>query len=261
MTDDTPEMPDPDRPDLTGSALTYPSGTEIEPHEHGAHQLIHAISGAMRVSATGMLWILPVGRALWIPAGVRHAIRCEGEVAMRTAYLSRAYPALPADLRVIAVSPLAREVLVRLAEGVEPGFRRILGAVLINEVERGGIEPFCLPVPSDARIAALAGALRADPASQRTLAGWARLLGFSERSLIRRIREETGMTFRELRRQTRILVAIEKLVAGRSVTAAAFDVGFETPSAFIHAFRLVTGRTPRQFMTGGGTPRSGNLPP
>ena len=169
---------------------------------------------------------------------------------MRTAYLSRAYASLPTDLRVISVSPLAREVLVRVAEGVEDALRLVLGDVLIHEIRVGGLEPFCLPIPTDRRIAKLAEALRSDPSSKRTIADWAKALGFSERSLIRRIRDETGMTFRELRRQTRIMVAIEKLAEGQPVTSVAIDVGFETPSAFISAFRLVTGKTPRRLIVG-----------
>ena len=240
-------MPNSDQPDLIGFASTYPSGTRIEPHSHNAHQLIHAISGAMRVSAAGRMWILPVGRALWIPAGVTHAIHCTGEVGMRTVYLSMAYPSLPPDPRVISVSALAREVLVRLAHGGDDGLRHVLGEVLIHEIARGSIQAYSLPLPDDPRIARLANDLRSEPASDRTIRDWATELGFSERNLIRHIREQTGMTFRELRRQTRIMVAIEKLIAGQSVTNVALDVGFETPSAFIHAFRLITGKTPRQF--------------
>lgn len=240
-------MPNPDQRDLIGFAMTYPSGADIAPHSHEAHQLIHAISGAMRVSALGKLWVLPVGRALWIPALVEHRIRCEGEVDMRTVYLSRAYTSLPPDPRVISVSALAREVLVRLTEQVEGGLQGTLGEVLIHEIRMGSVEPYCLPLPADPRIAKLAEALRTHPASRRTIRDWAKELGFSERNLIRRIREETGMSFRELRRQTRIMVAIEKLVEGQSVTNVAFDAGFETPSAFINAFRMVTGQTPRQF--------------
>ena len=62
------------RPDVVGFALTYGSGTAIEPHTHPAHQLIHAISGAMRVVADGGIWFLPLGRALWIPAGWWHEV-------------------------------------------------------------------------------------------------------------------------------------------------------------------------------------------
>ena len=241
-------MPDRDRPDVVGFALTYESGTFIYPHTHPAHQIIHAISGTMRVSVGGELWFLPIGFALWIPEGMEHAIRCGGRVRMRTAYLSAAYPAIFPDVRMISVTPLMREVLVRLAEGGGGALDRPLSDLLLNEIRMGSMDPFRLPIPDDPRIATLASHLQDEPSVDRTLGEWAKRLGFSERSLIRAIRAETGMTFRDLRRHSRIMAGIEKLSEGRSVTAIAFEVGFETPSAFIHAFRSVTGKTPRKFV-------------
>ena len=243
-------MPNPTQPDLVGFAASYASGTGIAPHAHDAHQLIHAISGAMRVSAQNMLWILPVGRGLWMPAGVEHAFRCQGNVGLRTAYLSRAYTDLPETPRVISTTPLAREVLVRLSEPDGSALRPALGDILIHEIRHGQPQDICLSLPKDRRIAQMAQALWSDPAATTTLAQWAQTLGFSERSLIRRIRQETGMSFREFRRQSRVMLAMEKLVEGQPVTTVALDVGFETPSAFISAFRLVTGRTPSQFARG-----------
>jgi AraC-like DNA-binding protein len=243
-----PEMPEAGRPDVVGFALTYGSGTAIEAHTHPAHQLIHAISGAMRVVADDGIWFLPLGRALWIPAGMEHEIRCDGEVGMRTAYLSPACPVALPEVRMVAVSPLLREVLVRLAERADAGLRPALLDILLHEMAGAGLPPLRLPAPADPRIASLVAHLNTEPASQVTLAQWAKRLGFSERSLIRAIRAQTGMTFRDLRRHSRILVAVERLCEGRAITAVAYDVGFETPSAFAHAFRAVTGRTPRSFV-------------
>ena len=87
-----------------------------------------------------------------------------------------------------------------------------------------------------------------DPADRASLRGWADRLGLSPRTLIRRIKDETGMSFRELRRQARILAALERLSLGESVTNVALDVGFDSPSAFIQAFRSVTGKTPGRYM-------------
>ena len=87
------------------------------------------------------------------------------------------------------------------------------------------------------------------PRSSRTsLPDWAERLGLSPRTLIRRVKEETGMSFRELRRQTRVLAALERLSLGQSVTNVALDVGFDSPSAFIQAFRGVTGKTPGRYL-------------
>ncbi|WP_162932955.1 helix-turn-helix domain-containing protein [Roseovarius sp. EL26] len=250
MTDNTPNMPKASQPDIVGLSSAYATGTVIAPHAHRAHQIVHAISGTMRVMAQGRMWFVPPGRALWIPAQMQHAIECIGPVEMRTAYLSEAYPTAHSEVLVLSVSPLMREVLVRLADQADEALDLMLAQVLIAEIKHGTLEPLSLPIPNNPRIAKLARQMQTDPADQTPLTTWANQLGYSERSLIRYIRAETGMTFRELRRQTRIMVALDKLSAGQSVTETAFDVGFETPSAFIHAFRILMGQTPRQFMSG-----------
>ena len=251
MTNNTPEMPKSDELGVVGLASTYSAKTLISSHAHTAHQIAHAISGTMRVSVQNSMWFIPPGHAMWIPAGTGHSIQCVGRVEMRTAYLSEAYPPVQTSSVVVAVSPLMREILVRLAESDDSGIKLLLADVLINEIKQGALQPLCLPVPSDRRIARLALHLQSQPADQTTLKTWAKQLGYSERNLIRSIRGETGMTFRELRRLTRIMVSLDRLSAGQSVTQTAFDVGFETPSAFIYAFRHLLGSTPRQFMSRG----------
>lgn len=251
MTTNTPKMPSRDKLEVVGLASTYDARTLITLHAHTAHQIIHAISGTMRVSVQNMMWFVPPGRAMWIPTDTDHAIQCVGRVEMRTAYLSQAYPPVQADVCVVAVSSLMREILVRLAEAnnSDKDMKLLWADVLINEIKQSTVQSLNLPIPSDPRIAKLAQHLQTVPADQTTLEAWAKQLGFSERSLIRSVRAETGMTFRELRRLSRIMVSLDELSAGKSVTETAFDVGFETPSAFIHAFRLLMGKTPRQFLS------------
>ena len=109
-------------------------------------------------------------------------------------------------------------------------------------------ESLHLPRAKDERIARLGVALLEDPADPTSLCGWASRLNLSPRTLIRRIKDETGMSFRELRRQTRILAALERLSLGESVTNVAMDVGYDSPSAFTQAFRTVTGKTPSRYI-------------
>lgn len=247
MTNTVPNMPNPHIPDVAGFSSTYPSGTRIDDHAHDAHQLVYAISGTMRVFADQRVWVLPSKRAVWIPAEVSHRIECERQVEMRTAYLSRAHSQVPDAVSVVSVSPLAHEVLIRLSLETASDLRPSLGTILVAEVQSGTVEPFSLPLPMDTRIARLATSFRKDPTSKKTIGQWARTLGFSERNLIRAIKSETGMTFRELRRQSRVVLSIEHLVSGLSVTQTAFEVGFDTPSSFARAFREVTGYAPTEF--------------
>ncbi len=235
-------------PGIEGLATNYPAGTHIAPHAHDAHQIVHGLDGVMRVMAAEGAWFLPPGRALWVPARVSHEIRCPDAVRMRTVYLTGDDPAFPEDVRVAGVSPLMREILVRLAEGAAESELPHLSALLVSEIAASVIEPLHLPAPADVRIARLVAHLSDQPADPATLEDWADRLALSKRSLIRKIRAETGMTFRALRRQVRVIAAVERLARGEPVTRVAYDVGFDSPSAFIQAFRAITGTTPGRYM-------------
>ena len=59
--------------------------------------------------------------------------------------------------------------------------------------------------------------------------------------------KETRLSFALWRRQLRLLVALEALAHGQSVTAAALDAGYQDTSAFIAMFRKVLGMTPGRY--------------
>ncbi len=240
---------------LEGLATDYPAGALIRPHAHGEHQIVHALAGVMRVTVAGGIWVVPPGRALWVPAETRHEICCIGQLRMRTVYLRGRHPAFPSSVRVTRVSDLLREIMVRLAEGAPAHQMPHFSALLVDEIAASTFEPLHLPAAEDPRVARLTAALLEAPAEQTALPVWAGRLGLSPRTLIRRIRQQTGMSFRELRRQARILAALERLPHGHSITEIACDVGFESPSAFIQAFRRVTGKTPGRYAVRGLKPR------
>ena len=232
---------------LEGLASEYASGQTIATHAHDTNQIVHAISGVMRVLADNGTWVVPPGRALWVPARTTHEIYCNGAVRFRTVYLTGNHPSFPMVVQVGGVSPLMREIMVRVSEGALPHQLPHLTVLLIDEIASLRLDTFYLPLSNDARIATLCSSLLENPADTISLNGWADRLALSPRSLIRLIKKETGMSFRELRRQSRILASLERLPLGQSVTNVAIDVGFESPSAFIYAFRSVTGKTPSHF--------------
>src|SRR5258708_12619599 len=95
----------------------FPQDFVIEPHSHERAQLIFAKAGTMRVVTGPAMWIVPPQRALWMPAGVVHGIEMLDRVAMRTLYLrDDAANTMPASCRVLQVSPLLRELIVRATE-------------------------------------------------------------------------------------------------------------------------------------------------
>ena len=239
-------------PFLVARALstTYSGGSCLHPHRHASHQLLFAASGAMTVTGDRTTWMIPPGRAVLIPAGVLHAIRMWGDVAMRSLYFPvAAAPAFGAGgCRVISVSPLLRELILRVAElaaldsRVEPDAR--LMAVLMDELAAAHVEPLLLPLPSDARALTAANSVLADPADNATTDDVARRSGLSARTLERLFRAETGMTFGLWRQKARLLESVRLLAEGGTVTAAAIDSGYSSVSAYIAAFKQTFGCTP-----------------
>jgi AraC-like DNA-binding protein/mannose-6-phosphate isomerase-like protein (cupin superfamily) len=245
-------------PFLVARALstTYSSGYVLHPHRHATHQLLFASSGAMTVTGDRMSWMIPPGRAVLIPAGIPHSIRMWGEVAMRSLYFPVDAPAraFKADTcRVISVSPLLRELILRVAEMAALDSRVAaearLMAVLMDELETAQIEPLLLPLPSDSRALTAAEHVLKDPADGLTAEALARRCGLSTRTLERLFRAETGMRFGLWRQKARLLESVRVLVQGGSVTDAALESGYSSVSAYIAAFKQTFGCTPGAMLT------------
>ncbi len=230
-----------------GFAGEYARGELIEPHAHDHAQVVFAKCGVMRVQTHRGAWVVPPQRALWMPAGMVHWIGCPTAVAMRTVYLDHgALGAAGQVPAVLAVSPLLREVILRLVEG-GPGDRAALLTVLVGELAAVPVAPLHLPEPRDPRLRRVCQALIADPGSVANLARHARVAGASVRTLSRLFTAETGMGFRAWQRQLRLLIALERLADGQTVTQVALDLGYGGPSAFIASFRAVLRTTPARY--------------
>jgi AraC-like DNA-binding protein len=235
-------------------STTYSGGTCLDPHTHPAHQLLFASSGAMTVSGDRTSWMIPPGRAVMIPAGVLHSIRMWGEVAMRSLYFPvAAAPVFTAPCRVISVSPLLRELILRIAQLAALDSRVAaearLMSVLMDELESAHIEPMVLPLPADARALKAAEWVLKNPADGATAIAVSRECGLSSRTLERLFRAETGMRFGLWRQKARLLESVRVLVERGSVTDAALESGYSSVSAYIAAFKQTFGCTPGAMMT------------
>ena len=237
-----------DIPELGVLARDDPKGFVIAPHAHDEHQIVHASRGIMRVMTDDGAWVVPPGRALWMPARTVHWIHCVTDVSMRTVYLRGADPSWPKTSTVWSVSGLMRELILRLVEGPVPtGQKPLLTALLLAEFDSVDQVPLSLAMPDDTRLRRVTDALQMDPGDRRSLEAWAQIAGATPRTLIRLFHKETGLTFREWRRQLRLLAALERLAIGQPVTMVALDLGYASPSAFVYAFRSALGTTPARY--------------
>ncbi|HZZ32536.1 MAG TPA: hypothetical protein VFE10_11145, partial [Phenylobacterium sp.] len=62
----------------------YPPSFELDWHSHRRGQLLYAANGVVAVSTPQGAWIAPPERAVWIPAGIAHAVRMVGAVSTRS---------------------------------------------------------------------------------------------------------------------------------------------------------------------------------
>jgi len=75
----------------------------------------------------------------------------------------------------------------------------------------------------------------------------AKSVNASSRTLARRFQSETGLSFGAWRQQARVLEAMGRLGGGAPVTQVAFDLGYESVSAFSAMFRRAAGASPSRY--------------
>ncbi len=221
-------------------------GTQFGWHTHDQHQLNWAEDGVLTIATAEGSWILPPARALWIPRHTKHTTGSARSTTMRSLLIDRDLVEWQVPT-VIDVGPLLGPLLSYLGTDLGKEPRERAEAVLQDLLEPVPVAPIQLPMPADDRAVGIAKALQEDPTDTRTLAEWGRQVGASERTLARLFGAQTGMGFDEWRTRLRLSQAIALLADGHTVTAAGRRVGYATPSAFVAAFRRVTGVSPGRY--------------
>jgi len=221
-------------------------------HRHPTAQLVYAVEGVMVVSTAQGQWIVPPTRGIWLPIGTWHTVRMVTPVRMRTVYVrADALVGLPSDCRVLAISPLLRELILAAMDlGLDYAPDSRAGRVmrlLLDEMHSLPELPLALPRPQSADLRRLCDRLRAQPADSTSAQEWARRLGMDPRTLQRRFVRETGLSFGRWRRQARLAAALEQLAQGRRVLDVALELGYESPTAFATMFRRELGLPPSAF--------------
>lgn len=244
--------PDPDGYPVRGLASTYRSGHRLDVHTHPWAQLVYAVSGVMQVETPHAAWLTPPTRAIWVPANMPHEIEMRATVAMRTLYLTPVdADGRLAQCRALEVTPLLRELILHI---VRLGMLRQgdaehdrLGGLLVDLLRAAETAPLELPLPKDPRARGLAGQILANPGDEATLADLAKGSGASLRTLQRLFLAQTGLPLEPWRCRARMQQGVVALSAGASVTAAALEAGYQSPSAFIAAFKRAFGVTPGRY--------------
>lgn len=236
-----------------GTMMDEAGAIELDLHRHQKAQIILVQRGALSCEVEGGLWIVPPRSAIWIPGGALHAIKASGALEGYNAFIDPVVAAgLPVTCCAVSVTPLLRELLARAAHLPylydEGGANSRLVSVLLDEVAAAQVEDLHLPMPSDPRLRRIADQMMAAPAQRQDLAAWATQAGMSERTLMRLIDRETGMSFGRWRQQLSVVLAVKWLAAGASIQKVAADLGYESAPSFVTMFRKALGASPGRYM-------------
>jgi AraC-like DNA-binding protein len=237
-------------PGVVASYQLHP-GTGFDAHRHEAHQLCLAAEGVLAMAVRERGWILPRSRGLWIPAGVPHSVGTIGATSMTALWFDpERCPVRWASPTVFEVDALLGQLVDRLVrENLPPAERRRSEAVVFDLLQPLPEAVLVdLPMPADDRARQVAEGLVADPTDGRSLQGWGRAVGASDRTLLRAFQAETGVGFHEWRTRARVAAALPQLADGVPVRVVAGNVGFGSPSAFTAAFKRTLGSTPSAYL-------------
>lgn len=226
---------------------------EVHEHQHEQGQLILALHGAVTCKTENGLWIVPPDCGVWIPGGVPHSNQVTSNARLSYLFVQPAAATLPQQCCTLSVSPMLREMILRLADvsvnsAPDDHVDRMV-RVLLDELAQMPIQGLELPASSHPKIAAITAALMEEPNDRRTLVDWASHVAMSERSLKRLMVQETGLTFGRWRRQLHLVIALRELASGATVQRVSSELGYESATAFIVMFKKALGTTPMRYFT------------
>lgn len=158
--------------------------------------------------------------------------------------VERGAPEIAAD-GVLEVSELQRAFILRVVAlplKYDPsGSNGWVMALILDELGAATASPLHVPMPATRSIRRLCESFLREPACKDDTDRRAAQAAMSRPTLTRRFRAETSMTIAEWRQQARMMEALSRIGEGTPMTAAAFEVGYDSASAFSAAFRRVFG--------------------
>lgn len=226
---------------------------EIPFHSHRKGQLILALHGGITTEVEQAMWMVPPHYAVWIPSHMVHSNRATAKAKLCFLFIEPGYVAMPQQCCTLKISPLLRELILHLASQkpsdtpYSPEIARVI-QVIFDQMPDQPMASLQLPISANPKLRTMVEHLAQAPHENYTLAQWAKTLALSERTLARLIVKETGLNFRRWRQQLQLIISLQRLLEGDSVTQVAETLGYDSTTAFISMFKKSLGNTPARYL-------------
>ncbi len=228
-----------------GQALYAGPGLGLQPHSGSVFCLAVGVDEPLTVRTDSAT---TVARTILIPPRVRHQLTVRGRLV--SCYLDPA-SARTASCRELFGDPdgigeqhRAERALLDVPID-DSAARRWLDAAAPTQVQQ-----------MDPRIELVAKQIRDDPATAESAAELAATIGLSESRFLHLFRQETGSSLRRYRLWSRLTRAGAEIAAGKSLTVAAVEAGFTSPSHLSDRFKTTFGLSATALLATGLTIRT-----
>lgn len=245
-----PELPRP----IVSTAHEFEAMTHIVKHSHPWSQLCYACKGVTQTQTQEGTFVLPPEQALWIPANAEHQQHLKTKVSNRSLYIdSKWCNPLGNKVRSLTVDPLLKSLILEIANWREHYERTAqtdrLVQVLIDRLSIAPSNELFMPTINDNRLLPIIQSLNFDLANKLTIEEWASKVGASSRTLNRLFNKNYGMGFSKWKQKIKIMKSLEMLNEEIPLSDIAYELGYESSSAFLTAFKKQLGCSPKKYLS------------
>ncbi len=238
---------------------SHPAGKKVKEHTHHFGQLTIILQGTMTIKTREGWWLVPPGLSVWIPSGISHMSSYSEDSKIILIELdSHDLDTTGKQCRPIVVSDLLKELAceaVRIFStteqitGDDQLTLELISKMMVLHIRRSNARPsLFIPGGTDKRLRKATELMHANISEELTLAFVASKSNTSERTLSRLFTIETGMSFRRWRQHLKLVVAVDLLSHGETITNVAFELGYASASSFTSLFTRALGIPPRKYM-------------
>lgn len=231
----------------------------VPQHIHTQGHILVVLEGVATLNVERSAYYIPNGYFVWIPPQVSHRVSFEGEkVKVLNIYYPPIY-SIPEFYQTVGMYPMP-SLLYHTLELIKEKSRiyqqedwlyeqlSTLNHILPHIIEKEKYQ-LRLPTSDHPVILKIIEAIHREYQNPITTQSIGDQVGLSVRTLSRYMRSELDISFVQYVRTYRIIMAINQMVkAEDSITNIAYNVGYESLTAFSNAFYKVTGQRPSLFL-------------
>ena len=230
-----------------------PALAGVSLYQNPKTQLLYAQQGVLAVITLSGRYIVPPGHGIVVPADIRHEIIAKTDVNLVSIYFEQ--PNIEDwmnEATVFHASTFFQAMMLEVTNLPAPEQWRDIDHNLLELVEQylKTLPPrdTFLPFPTHEKLRDITEKLLKHPALKSDLVSWGKFVGLSARTLTRRFKQETGITYSQWRQRLNVQVAIKHMAQGDDIGHIANLLGYESSSSFIYMFRQQIGLSPKQFL-------------